>query len=396
MENSFATWQDISTDRDECQEDEFRPEDVELLHYPPQDTFSYQSIDADLPPFQLEADATAYSSGLDGIWTGHCYHTDFDGERVSVKGLLMVRITNIEGGSLSGKVESCSGRGEVSGSVEGEQGAPRQVEIILHNELGGNTLYRLSGTFDPVAQTIIGTYEVEGEDEDEGEDEEEEEEEEGGEEEEGEEEEKEEDQDGDGSKEDGEEEQVDEGEESGDVDEEAYKKEVEAQIGTGVQQGQNEDEQQSETNHADEGPEDEDTQEDDGKDDETEEESQEYFTFTLTRTPPEFYRFRYSPEEFQENAAKARWAFACKAALYHVKKKRWTWPFLKERIAERRRVVELRLRSWDEDNGLAPCRSLTAEEDNELDKLDDSMSPTVSGLCWALVEYLSDREAYLL
>ncbi|KAF9447906.1 hypothetical protein P691DRAFT_775794 [Macrolepiota fuliginosa MF-IS2] len=365
IDNSFAAWQDTSTNKDESQVDTFQPEDIELLHYPIQDTFSYASIDVDLPPFRLDADTPGYASGIDGIWTGHCHHTDMDGECTSAKGLFVIRITDVEGESLAGRVESYSGQAMVSGTVQGAQGALFQVEMTLHDETGGDTLYKLSGTFDPATQTITGTYETEGEEEEEEEEGSDEDEEYNG---------------GNGDR------NSDEGcvpdpeeEDMGEVYL-AYLDEGGSECGWGD----------------DKQPEDE-TDLADGQDisgGAEEDERQEYFTFILTRTPPELYHCRYTPEEFEKNAARARWTFARKAALYHVQRNRWTWTFLKERMAERRRVVQLWTRWWKEILELAPNKSLTSEEVDDLHHLYDTLSPTFSGLCLALVQYISERELY--
>ncbi|KAF9447895.1 hypothetical protein P691DRAFT_705894 [Macrolepiota fuliginosa MF-IS2] len=380
IDNSFAAWQDTSTDKDESQVDTFQPEDVELLHYPTQDTFSYTSIDVDLPPFRLDADTPAQSPGIDGIWTGHCYHADTDGERTSVKGLFMIRITDVEGESLTGKIESCWGQAMVSGTIQGAQDVPCHVEMTLRDETGGDTLYKLSGTFDPATQTITGTYEVEGQEEEgNGEDDEE----------------------GNDGIEDSDD---DEGQvpDSGDEDtrlasgDEGEAGDEEAEDSWNEDEAKDGTDNDKETNNGMDQADDQDASRDtSGEEEEGTEEGQEYFTFTLTRTPPELYHCKYTPEEFEKNAARARWAFACKATLYHVQRNRWTWTFLKERIAERRRVVGLRLRSWNEADELAPNKSLTTEEDDDLNHLDDTLSPTFSGLCQALVNHISKREAYL-
>ncbi|KXN81070.1 hypothetical protein AN958_06143 [Leucoagaricus sp. SymC.cos] len=283
-DNSFAAWEDISTDRDESQIEDYDEEDLRLLHFPNQDTFSYKSIDIDMAPFQMDSNYPSNPIGLEGLWTGHCYHTDPDGDRISIKGLMMIRITGSAGEPLDGKVESCSGVGDVTvtGDVHESQDAPCNLTLTLYDEQGGSSFYRLSG-------------------EDIGDD------------------------------------------------------------GTG----------------------------------EGEESGGDTFTFILKRTPPELYKFRYSEEELEQNAPQARWTFACRAVLFYVRKKRWAWAYLKDRMMERRRVIELRSRAWHTSNNMAPDDSLTKEELKELDQLDDSLPPSMSGLFHALLLYSNDRESYL-
>jgi hypothetical protein len=436
-------------ERDETQTNGYREQDLQLLHHPPQDTFSYASIDVDLPANQLDSETPSFSSGLDGVWTGHCYHTDTDGDCISAKGLLMIRVISIKDGQVTGKVESCCGVGEVSGSVEGSDGTPQQVSITLRDEAFGNTLYQLSGTFDPETQKITGTYEVEGQDDDDDEDEDDEESEdddEGDEEDEveddeGDEEDEVEDDEGDdedkveNDKEDDEDKVEDdkgddedkvedpvvssdgeaENQEWEDVDagidegDEGAKGEGEGAEGSKVAEGEVVDDVKADQENDGEVVDDDKAdKENDGEDDsrvgeddsrvgEDSGEGKESFTFILTRTPADLYRFRPSAQEYEQNGARARWLFAVRAVLYFVQKKRWTWPYLKERMEETRRGADLRLRSWDEDEDLAPQdRYLNSEERDELDKLDDCLSPTIAGLCRALAQHHSDREAYLL
>lgn len=348
LENSFAAWQDRSTDKDESSEDGYNPDDVQLLHHPTQDTFSYTSIDTDLPPFQLDTDTPYYSFGIEGLWTGQYYYTNICGDRVPSNSPWLIHIVKVEEDRLSGRLESSRGLADLSGRVEGAEGGPRKVQLTLHGGLGSHTLYHLSGTFDPVAQIISGTCEIEGEWE-------------------------------------------------GTEDEEAG----EVYLGRG--EGENADRQSLQCGKGlGEGVGDDKTEGTQIKTEiETEAEGQSQAPlgrsiFRLTRTPAEYYRCRYSMEEFQQNATKARWSFACKAALYHAQKKQWTWTFLKDRMAERRRVVDLRLRSKNERSKLTPNKGLNTEENDTLNKLGRFLSPTVSGLCAALVEYLFLRQPYLL
>ncbi|KAF9220899.1 hypothetical protein BS17DRAFT_820097 [Gyrodon lividus] len=63
--------------------------------------------------------------------------------------------------------------------------------------------------------------------------------------------------------------------------------------------------------------------------------------FTLTPCPPYAQRYRYSPQEFQWNPARARWQFAGASVLHQVKRSRWSWEYFKARADERKRFVKL-------------------------------------------------------
>jgi hypothetical protein len=67
-------------------------------------------------------------------------------------------------------------------------------------------------------------------------------------------------------------------------------------------------------------------------------------TFLLTRAPASVHRFRYSNAYPVQNWATPRWRFVLSAVLYQVRQQLWTWSYFKERIAERRRFVELSVR----------------------------------------------------
>jgi hypothetical protein len=68
-DNSFASWKDKSSGRAASQSENNPKDEVSLLHYPPEDMFSYTSIDANIPPFQMDSDTLPHS-GIEGLWTG--------------------------------------------------------------------------------------------------------------------------------------------------------------------------------------------------------------------------------------------------------------------------------------------------------------------------------------
>ncbi|KAJ3559705.1 hypothetical protein NP233_g11198 [Leucocoprinus birnbaumii] len=265
-ENSIAYWQDQSTERDEG-DDVYAEDALKLLYLPPQNTFSYTPIDFDIPPFQLNSDSPPYPDGLEGIWTGQCHTPGSDGARISVQGTLMLRILSIEDGErLTGKAVSPYGTADAFGSVESTGRESKKVIITIYYEGLASIVYCLTGKYDPATQTIEGTYEVDREDvkviEEVGND--------------------------DGGKgEDGIEGDVTHG--GRESKEKARKTSPRPPNGRGNDN--------STTGHH-------------GNP-----------TFVLRRTPPELYRFLYSQDERIRNPAKARWSFACKSALYLVKKR---------------------------------------------------------------------------
>jgi len=64
-------------------------------------------------------------------------------------------------------------------------------------------------------------------------------------------------------------------------------------------------------------------------------------TFLLTRNPTWVHQFRYGNAEFQQNPARARWNFALNAIEYQLRKDNFSWSYIKTRIVQRKRVVEL-------------------------------------------------------
>ncbi|KAH8835670.1 hypothetical protein DL96DRAFT_1702640 [Flagelloscypha sp. PMI_526] len=91
-------------------------------------------------------------------------------------------------------------------------------------------------------------------------------------------------------------------------------------------------------------------------------------TFKFTRTAPWLQRFRPPRREFEANPVKARWKFACQAVSHEVNRNSYFWAFFQTRFAERRRVVDLTLRSKIFFKGytIAPEDALTDEDREEL------------------------------
>ncbi|KAH7885442.1 hypothetical protein F5I97DRAFT_1830577 [Phlebopus sp. FC_14] len=96
-------------------------------------------------------------------------------------------------------------------------------------------------------------------------------------------------------------------------------------------------------------------------------------TVVLMRCPPYAQRYRYSSQEFQWSAARARWQFAGASVLHQVRRSSWSWEYFKGRAEERKRFIRLWTRR--ELDRLWP--GMDAEENEEGGKdLDGIMSRT--------------------
>jgi len=62
--------------------------------------------------------------------------------------------------------------------------------------------------------------------------------------------------------------------------------------------------------------------------------------FELTQTPLIAVRHRPSAQEFEENAARARWKLALNVVAEHVRRKRWTWDYFSQRSEARRSYID--------------------------------------------------------
>ena len=99
-------------------------------------------------------------------------------------------------------------------------------------------------------------------------------------------------------------------------------------------------------------------------------------TFRLQQAPAWTHQFRYSPSEFDENAALARWSFACAAALYQAKQQLWSWSFFEERRRKRKRFLELfKCRELTNIWYFTWEFQLTEEQVKELDDLEKALTP---------------------
>lgn len=136
---------------------------------------------------------------------------------------------------------------------------------------------------------------------------------------------------------------------------------------------------------SDDGPPDvQDDDDDDGDTEASEVDSvQEKNTFFFNRTPAFAWRFHPLYGQASRNA-RERWAFAINAVLDGVKRKHWSWNYLKARNAERRRFLELKLRE-EMEWSYTPSQPLNDDEKKELQLLIAKLHPTDARFYFSLV-----------
>ncbi|KAG7442638.1 uncharacterized protein BT62DRAFT_954741 [Guyanagaster necrorhizus] len=107
-----------------------------------------------------------------------------------------------------------------------------------------------------------------------------------------------------------------------------------------------------------------------------------YYKFILRRTPASLCRFLPGDErvfpvanEDAGSRARARWRFACTSVLDRMRRKSFSWKFLKDRFAERRRFLELAVREQCVKDNLCPRSPLSEEEEEELYRLKCILCP---------------------
>ena len=98
-------------------------------------------------------------------------------------------------------------------------------------------------------------------------------------------------------------------------------------------------------------------------------------SLALGRSPVHLYRFRYTPEEFASQAARARWKFACATVSREVRRSRWSWNYFEDKFAERKRFVELYMRRKFSGLSYSLYPGLSGEEALELQTLEMNLSP---------------------
>jgi hypothetical protein len=95
--------------------------------------------------------------------------------------------------------------------------------------------------------------------------------------------------------------------------------------------------------------------------------------FRFSRAPAFAHRFRCNPVDCTQNPARARWMYACKAILYSIQRRRWSWEFVRERLAERRKHVQLYIHNQQFIGEQSPSEEWTADQEAELTTLEDSL-----------------------
>ncbi|TFK67035.1 hypothetical protein BDN72DRAFT_915436, partial [Pluteus cervinus] len=121
------------------------------------------------------------------------------------------------------------------------------------------------------------------------------------------------------------------------------------------------------------------------------EEARDSTSTLFSRTPSHLNQFRYDPIDFQTNPARARWAFACEAILHEVRRKSFSWTFLKSRISEIKRLVIISILRSAESNNAAPYIELSQAERYEMAELWAKLDIWVCVMCTALGEFHVNR-----
>jgi hypothetical protein len=74
-------------------------------------------------------------------------------------------------------------------------------------------------------------------------------------------------------------------------------------------------------------------------------EQMSYGAFVFRRVAPEYMCFVPAPVELEANKPRALWAFAIDSVRFDVRRKGWSWSYFKERRDNRKRFIELYIRS---------------------------------------------------
>lgn len=102
--------------------------------------------------------------------------------------------------------------------------------------------------------------------------------------------------------------------------------------------------------------------------------------FVFKRMTPENLCWLPAPVEFKANKPRALWSFAISAVCYSVRKSRWSWAFFRERRDNRKRFIELYIRSTKFG------RPLNAGEEAELGRVKKSLTTADSRFYHSLAE----------
>lgn len=280
--------------------------------------------------FDVPSPDTAPPNSIQGAWSGYFLELS-DGEMQADEGLIQLVFDPVVEGKIQGKAVTYMGHLDFSGEVAEGEGHNMTFTVTWEDEY----VISCSGSFDEHSNTIEGVWSrgAQGVTDDDSDDES--------------------DSDEEGSDDDG------DGDGKGDGESQSES----ASAG--------EDEEQD-SKEEDAGHDEKDAEASESKDAATADEAiapkhdGPKKTFIFRRTPASAQRFRYTPAQFAENSARARWYFAIAAALHQARQKRFSWAFLKERFAERRRFMKLLTASKIARFGYTPWSGLTSEETKEL------------------------------
>ncbi|TFK63633.1 hypothetical protein BDN72DRAFT_308713 [Pluteus cervinus] len=109
------------------------------------------------------------------------------------------------------------------------------------------------------------------------------------------------------------------------------------------------------------------------------------------RTPSHLHRFRYDPVDFQKSPASARWSFACNSILHEIRRKSWSWVYLKAQIGHNKRLIALSIRKIMMSLDRTPNSPLNQEEIYEINMLRMKVGVYASRLCEALALFYVER-----
>ncbi|KAF7292837.1 VPS13 domain-containing protein [Mycena indigotica] len=124
--------------------------------------------------------------------------------------------------------------------------------------------------------------------------------------------------------------------------------------------------------------------------------STHFGVFVFKQAAPEYVCFMPAPAELEPQAMegdntsgestkpRALWSFAISAVLFQVQRDRWSWSFFKERRNNRKRFIELYIRSQEGSNTFG--RNLSNEEREELWRLKKSFTNHDSRFYYSLAE----------
>ncbi|KAF9553901.1 hypothetical protein CPC08DRAFT_767164 [Agrocybe pediades] len=109
--------------------------------------------------------------------------------------------------------------------------------------------------------------------------------------------------------------------------------------------------------------------------------------FQLRRTPPTLLRHRYTAAELAEDSVRARWSYAFRAAYHVAQQKLWSFRFFHAKVMEKRRFVELSMRSTIASMGFSPRQPLSQMEALELEHLLRDLCPSEARFYQSLVDF---------